>query len=75
MPPFVGPAGPVTQVYGGTISDVEQFGLYGQLRLSPVAGVTLVGGGRVTWWDTDNQTLLPRELEPTGYAIDNRFTP
>ncbi|KAB7648808.1 TonB-dependent siderophore receptor [Polymorphobacter fuscus] len=75
LPPFQGPGGPVTQVYGGTTSDVEQFGLYGQLRVSPVAGLTLVGGGRVTWWDTNNQTVLPTLLPPTGYAINNRFTP
>jgi outer-membrane receptor for ferric coprogen and ferric-rhodotorulic acid len=75
LPPVQGPAGPVTQVYGGTETQIEQYGLYGQLRLSPVAGVTLVGGGRLTWWDTNGQTLLPVVLKPTGYGIDGRFTP
>lgn len=46
----------VAQVYGGTQTEVEQYGLYGQMRLSPFAGVTLVGGGRMTWWDTTTTT-------------------
>lgn len=75
LPPFPGPAGPVTQVYGGTDSDVEQYGIYGQLRLSPVAGLTLVGGGRMTWWDTDDVTLLPQRLPETGYSVEGQFTP
>ncbi|WP_233222170.1 TonB-dependent siderophore receptor [Allosphingosinicella deserti] len=75
LPPFQGPAGPVTQVYGGTETEIEQYGLYGQMRLSPVQGLTLVGGGRVTWWDTNSTTLLPRLLPQTGYSIEERFTP
>ncbi len=68
----------VTQVYGGSATDVEQYGIYGQMRLSPVAGLTLVGGGRMTWWDTTTTTLLtPTGVlpSPMRYGIDNRFTP
>ncbi|MEG3179330.1 TonB-dependent siderophore receptor [Sphingomonas sp. LT1P40] len=79
LPPYPvqggAPGQTVTQVWGATYSEVEQYGLYGQLRLSPLAGVTLVGGGRLTWWDTNNQTLLPTLLNPTGYNIEGRFTP
>ncbi|MEH3039295.1 MAG: TonB-dependent siderophore receptor [Sphingomonas paucimobilis] len=72
------PAECVTQVFGGSETEVEQYGLYGQLRLSPFAGLTLVGGGRMTWWDTVLTTTrvasgpLP---QPTRYSFDDRFTP
>lgn len=71
------PGGPttVTQVWGGTTSEVEQYGIYGQMRFNPVQGLTLIGGGRMTWWDTNSQTILPALLAPTGYSIDARFTP
>lgn len=61
----------------GSVTDVEQYGLYGQLRLSPLAGLTLVGGGRMTWWDT-TITLISGQLArglPSTYSFDERFTP
>ena len=73
--PVQTPAQCVTQVYGGTETDLEQYGIYGQVRLSPVAALTLIGGGRLTWFDTDSQTVLPTRGARTGYTIDNRFTP
>lgn len=69
------PANCVIQSWGATNTKVEQYGLYGQMRLSPVEGLTLVGGGRVSWWDTDNQTLLPTLGNVTGSTIEGRFTP
>jgi outer membrane receptor for ferric coprogen and ferric-rhodotorulic acid len=76
--PVQTPAQCVTQVYGGSATKVEQYGLYGQMRLSPLAGLTLIGGGRLTWWDTTVSTLLtPTGVlpAPSRYGIDNRFTP
>jgi outer-membrane receptor for ferric coprogen and ferric-rhodotorulic acid len=57
--------------------ETEQYGLYGQLRLSPLAGLSLVGGGRMTWWDT---TTIPTSAQlvrgsPSIYSFDGRFTP
>lgn len=78
LPAFQGPNGPVTQVYGGSQTEIEQYGLYGQMRLSPLAGLTLVGGGRMTWWDTTITTTrvatgtIPL---PGRYSFDERFTP
>lgn len=60
---------------GGTLTWVEQYGLYGQTRISPVEGLTLVGGGRLTWWDTDTQTVLPTVGVKSGYGIEAKFTP
>ncbi|WP_394804768.1 TonB-dependent siderophore receptor [Sphingomonas agrestis] len=65
----------VAQVYGGTKTVVEQYGLYGQLRLSPFAGLTITGGGRLTWWESNNQVLLPTRGNRTSQQIDGRFTP
>jgi outer membrane receptor for ferric coprogen and ferric-rhodotorulic acid len=65
----------VTQAYGGTITQVEQYGLYGQTRISPVAGLTLVGGGRLTFWDTNTQVTRPTLGPVGGYGVDGRFTP
>lgn len=65
----------VRQSYGASATEVEQYGIYGQMRLSPLAGLTLIGGGRLTWYDTDSQTLLPQVGARTGYTIENRFTP
>ncbi len=65
----------VAQVYGGTNTVVEQYGLYGQLRLSPFAGVTVTAGGRLTWWESNNQVLLPTLGNRTSQTIDGRFTP
>lgn len=73
--PVQTPAQCVTQVYGGSVTHLEQYGLYGQMRLSPLAGLTLIGGGRLTWFDTDTRTVLPTPGARTGYTIDNRFTP
>ncbi|MGE4431980.1 MAG: TonB-dependent siderophore receptor [Sphingobium sp.] len=65
----------VSQVYGGSSTSSDQYGLYGQLRLSPLAGLTLVGGGRLSWWETESQALLPVWQDPTGYKVKGRFTP
>ncbi len=78
LPAFQGPNGAVTQVYGGSATAVEQYGLYGQLRLSPIAGITLVGGGRMTWWDTTVTTTRVANGAiplPTRYGFDERYTP
>jgi len=62
---------------GGSVTDVEQYGLYGQMRLSPLAGLTLVGGGRMTWWDTTITSTSAQLVrgQPSTYSFDERFTP
>jgi len=72
------PANCVLQVYGGTNTVVEQYGLYGQLRLKPAAGLTLIGGGRLTWWEQETLTLLPVRATPYPIgrtSVDAQFTP
>ncbi|MBY9063361.1 TonB-dependent siderophore receptor [Sphingomonas yunnanensis] len=68
----------VAQSPGATRTYVEQYGLYGQLRLSPVERVTLVGGGRATWWSSDVDTLNRFTGGPTArsqYGYEARLTP
>lgn len=69
------PANCVLQAYGATNTKVEQYGIYSQLRLSPVAGLTLVGGGRFTWWESTGQTLLPALGIKVPQSVEGRFTP
>lgn len=69
------PANCVLQVYGGTNTVVEQYGLYGQVRFQPLAGLTLVGGGRATWWEQTVDTLLPTERRGVPTSVEGRFTP
>ncbi|MFV0623188.1 TonB-dependent siderophore receptor [Sphingomonas sp. ac-8] len=69
------PVNCVLQSYGGSLTQVEQYGLYGQTRISPVAGLTLVGGGRLTFWDTNTQVTRPTLGPVGGYGVDGRFTP
>jgi len=75
VPQVPAPANCVLQVWGGSNSGSEQYGIYGQLRLSPVDGFTLVGGGRLTWWDTDSTPLAPTPGATTRYGFHGRFTP
>ena len=66
----------VTPSSGGSNTLVEQYGLYGQTRLSPVAGLTLVGGGRLTWWETEISPVAPSRPGLTSrYSYEGRFTP
>lgn len=69
------PANCVLQAYGGTRTVVEQYGLYGQLRLQPLAGFTLIGGGRLTWWEQTTDTIRPTFARGRPMGIDARFTP
>lgn len=75
VPVTPAPVNCVIQNWGATNTKVEQYGVYGQLRLSPVEGLTLVGGGRFTWWESTGQTLLPALGKKTPQTVDGRFTP
>ena len=75
VPQTPAPANCVLQNYGASNTKLDQYGVYGQMRFSPLAGLTLVGGGRLTWWDTETLVLLPTPGTPGGYGIDAKFTP
>ena len=69
------PANCVLQSWGATNTKIEQYGIYGQMRLSPVEGLTLVGGGRFTWWESTGQVLLPALGRKIPQSVEGRFTP
>lgn len=46
-----------TVTYGNpTDTDLTQWGLYSQLRVKPIDPLTLIGGGRFSWYETSSST-------------------
>lgn len=52
----------------------EQFGTYGQLRLKPSQPVTVIGGGRLSWWQTETRNPVTDAITATS-NVNNEFTP
>lgn len=51
-----------TVTYGAaTETDLEQWGLYGQLRVKPLDPLTLIGGGRFSWFETTSGSSTSSE--------------
>jgi outer membrane receptor for ferric coprogen and ferric-rhodotorulic acid len=67
-------AKPTVNYTSQTNVDPQQFGIYGQLRIKPVEPLTLIGGGRVTWYDATTTNLVSG-AETSQLDVDNRFTP
>ena len=55
-------------------TDTSQFGLYGQLRIRPVDGLTLIGGSRFSWFDSETRDNLTGAVSDT-IKVDGQFTP
>src|SRR5690606_7647054 len=58
-------------------TDPDQFGLYGQWRVKPIDRLTLIGGGRLSWYDA-TATTVPLDgsaRTSTGQTIDAEVTP
>ncbi len=56
-------------------SETTNYGVYGQTRLRVADPVTLVLGGRVSWYDTQSRQLLPAAGAWTTNAVDHKFSP
>ncbi|WAP71204.1 TonB-dependent siderophore receptor [Jiella pelagia] len=67
-------AEPTVNYTGQTDSDQRQTGVYGQLRIKPIDRVTLIGGGRVSWYDSSTENLLTGATQDE-IKIDGHFTP
>jgi outer membrane receptor for ferric coprogen and ferric-rhodotorulic acid len=52
----------------------RQFGVYGQLRFKPIDRLTLIGGGRLSWYDTEKIDLASG-ITTDRDNIDSKFTP
>jgi outer membrane receptor for ferric coprogen and ferric-rhodotorulic acid len=57
-----------------TNTTTKQYGAYGQARLKLADPLTLVLGGRLSWYEQDVETLFPA-LPATQYRKKARFTP
>lgn len=63
---------PATQT-ARTETDPRQYGLYGQLRVKPLAPLTLIGGGRLSWYDATITNLISGGRNSDD--VNARFTP
>lgn len=56
-------------------TDIEQYGAYGQARIKPgVDWLTLVAGGRLSWWNTEINNALTGAVT-ARYSSRGEFTP
>ncbi|WP_151956210.1 TonB-dependent siderophore receptor [Acinetobacter guillouiae] len=59
--------------------EIENYGIYSQLRIKPFEHWTLVGGGRVSWWKSISTTLRDNGVDSTNpaakYDAKAEFTP
>ncbi len=67
---------------GADESETVQYGVYGQARIRPMENLTLVLGGRLSWWDYSAvSTVYPTATAPTtrvtytAYDQKGEFTP
>lgn len=60
-------AKPTVNLGPATDTDLEQWGLYGQLRVKPIDPLTLIGGGRFSWFETTSGS--------TSSSEKGKFTP
>ncbi|HWK50594.1 MAG TPA: TonB-dependent siderophore receptor [Steroidobacter sp.] len=64
---------PMLAPYWNNLGEVESYGVYGQLRFRPFSALTLLAGGRVSWWDSKS---FDRGADArSSYDADGEFTP
>lgn len=51
----------------------EQVGIYGQLRLKPVEWLTIIPGGRLSWYHSETENEMTGSS--SSLSVDNEFTP
>lgn len=70
---------PASMTYAGDQNTrTKQYGAYGVLRLRLTDRLTAIGGGRISWWesDTERRAVVGGPLTPTGaYRVDGEATP
>ncbi|MGE0254797.1 MAG: TonB-dependent siderophore receptor [Alphaproteobacteria bacterium] len=88
-PQYVNGATYAQNVYGPVVAQPEpnlrlnqvseagetQSGAYGQMRFRARDWLALIGGGRLTNWETENQVVWPTEGAHTERGVANEFTP
>jgi len=56
------------------LTNTRQHGLYGTLRLKLTAPLTLILGGRISWWETTSRNLLTTAVS-SDYDENRHFIP
>jgi outer membrane receptor for ferric coprogen and ferric-rhodotorulic acid len=56
-------------------TETSNYGLYGQTRLRLADPLTLVLGGRLSWYDTKSRSLMPTTGDWTSNKVDQQFSP
>jgi outer membrane receptor for ferric coprogen and ferric-rhodotorulic acid len=54
--------------------ETEQYGAYGQARIKPIDPLTLIVGGRFSWWDTKTTSLLTNRVT-SNFSVEDQVTP
>jgi len=57
-----------------TETTTNQYGVYGQARVMPFDQLTLIGGGRFTWYDSEVENLLTSSTTAST-DLNGEFTP
>lgn len=74
-PDPAGTAEPGDPVWGGkSLSNTRQHGIYGALRMRLADPLTVLAGGRVSWWETKTRNLLTG-AQTAAYDESGQFTP
>lgn len=60
-----------------TETETTSRGLYSQLRLSPMQGLTMIGGARLSWYDgtVTTTTISSSSTSVEEYDVDSQITP
>jgi len=60
----------------GSLTESQQWGLYGQTRLSLADPLTLILGGRESWYDSKSRSTLPTTTDWTDApSVRGKFSP
>lgn len=63
-----------TRNLGGTETDSQRWGIYGQLRVKPISALTLIGGGRGSWFNSEVEDMVTSS-QTSKTSLHGQFTP
>ncbi len=68
------PAIGAANLNASSLIDTESYGAYGQLRIKPFAPLTLIAGGRVSWYESQALNRITNVTQSDG-KVSGHFTP
>ncbi|MFT3803128.1 MAG: TonB-dependent siderophore receptor [Burkholderiaceae bacterium] len=57
-----------------SLSTTKSYGAYGSVRFKPLDRLTLLAGGRLSWWETESLNRLTDAVS-SAYKVSSEFTP